>query len=214
MPIMITIVDYGMGNLGSIRNMLSRLGVEATISSDAAAIGRADRLILPGVGAFDLAMENLEQRGLLPVLNDRVIDEKVPVLGICLGMQLFSTGSDEGTRPGLGWIDARSVRFEFPDDGVRRRLPHMGWNSIRVRQSSGILDERHEDSRYYFVHSYHVRCNDPALVLATTEYGGLEFHSAVLKGNIVGTQFHPEKSHKYGMRLLANFSRDNAGAAG
>jgi imidazole glycerol-phosphate synthase subunit HisH len=204
---MITIVDYGMGNLGSIRNMLSRLRVRAQITADPTIVAQASSLILPGVGAFDLAMTNLEQRELLPILHERVIAAGVPVLGICLGMQLFSQGSDEGERPGLGWIDARAVRFAFADDGVKRRLPHMGWNSIEVCQASAILDDRFEESRYYFVHSYHVRCADPALVLASTTYGGVKFDSAILKGNIMGTQFHPEKSHKFGMRLLANFAR-------
>jgi len=211
---MITIVDYGMGNLGSIRNMLARIGVPSIISSEAHALSTASAIILPGVGAFDRAMENLDERGLLPVLNDRVLGAKVPVLGICLGMQLFALDSEEGTRPGLGWIDAHVVRFSFPADGVRRRLPHMGWNSVLVRKQSDILDDRYEDSRYYFVHNYHVRCRTTEDILAATEYGGVEFHSAVLKANIMGTQFHPEKSHKYGMRLLSGFARLTAGATG
>jgi imidazole glycerol-phosphate synthase subunit HisH len=201
----IAIVDYGMGNLGSIRNMLSRIGAESIITSDPLVIEQAEKLILPGVGAFDLAMQNLNDRGLLPVLNAMVRVNRTPVLGICLGMQLMSSGSEEGARPGLGWIDARTVRLAFPDDGVRRRLPHMGWSTIRVHRPSSILDDRYEESRYYFVHSYHVRCGDPSLVLASTEYGGIEFHSAIIRDNIMGTQFHPEKSHKYGLRLLNNF---------
>ena len=202
---MIAIVDYGMGNLGSIRNMLSRIGVESVITCDPRVIESAQRIILPGVGAFDLAMQNLRSRELVPVLNARVLEQRVPVLGICLGMQLFSSASDEGTLPGLGWIDARAVRFDFPNDGMKRRLPHMGWNTITVHQSSELLDNRYEESRYYFVHTYHVRCADPRCVLASTDYEGVEFHSAVGCGNIMGTQFHPEKSHKYGMRLLENF---------
>ena len=202
---MIAIVDYGMGNLGSIRNMLSRIGVASIVTSDPVVIGTAERLILPGVGSFDVAMQNLRARNLVDVLNARVLEKSVPVLGICLGMQLFSKGSDEGSLPGLGWIDARTKRFVFPDDGVKRRLPHMGWNSVRIHQDNVIFRNRYEESRYYFVHTYHVTCNDPSVILASSTYGDVEFTSAVARGNIVGTQFHPEKSHKYGLRLLSNF---------
>ena len=207
---MIAIVDYGMGNLGSIRNMLSRIGVESQITSDEALIERAEKIILPGVGAFDLAMQNLRQRNLLDVLNNKVLAQKVPTLGICLGMQLMSNESEEGREKGLGWVDARTVRLAFPNDGITRRLPHMGWSAITVRQPSQILETSDGESRYYFVHSYHVRCDDPSTVLATTEYGGVEFHSAIINENILGVQFHPEKSHRYGLRLLENFANMNA----
>lgn len=202
---MIAIVDYGMGNLGSIRNMLSRIGAESIITSDVDLIEQAEKLILPGVGAFDMAMQSLNERRLIPVLNAKVLHNRTPVLGICLGMQIMSRGSEEGTRPGLGWIEAKTIRFVFPSDGVKHRLPHMGWNTIRVQQPNDLLRDNYEESRYYFVHSFHVRCDDPSLVLALTEYGGVEFHSMVVRDNIVGAQFHPEKSHKYGLRLLENF---------
>ena len=202
---MIVIIDYGMGNLGSIHNMLNRIGAPSEITSDPRKIGLADKLILPGVGAFDRAVQSLNRLDLLPVLNERVLDRKVPILGICLGMQLLSLRSEEGELPGLGWIDAETVRFAFEGENAALKIPHMGWNTIEVRRSSPILDDRHEDSRFYFVHSYHVRCADEANVLATTRYG-IEFHAAVIRGNIMGTQFHPEKSHKFGLKLLKNFT--------
>ena len=206
---MIAIIDYGMGNLGSIHNMLNRIGAPSEITSDPRKIGLADKLILPGVGAFDRAVQSLNRLGLLPVLNERVLERKVPILGICLGMQLLSLRSEEGELPGLGWIDAETVRFAFEGENADLKIPHMGWNTIEVKRSSPILDDRHEESRFYFVHSYHVRCADEANVLATTRYG-IVFHAAVIRGNIMGTQFHPEKSHKFGLKLLENFT-DYAG---
>lgn len=202
---MIAIIDYGMGNLGSIHNMLNRIGAPSVITSDPRKIVSADKLILPGVGAFDRAMESLDRLGLLPILNDKVLERKVPILGICLGMQLLSRRSEEGDMKGLGWIDAETVRFAFEGENAALKIPHMGWNTIEVKRSSPILDDRHEESRFYFVHGYHVRCADEANVLATTRYG-IVFHSAVIQGNIMGTQFHPEKSHKFGLKLLKNFT--------
>ena len=200
----IAIIDYGMGNVGSIRNMLLRIGASSCITSDPTEIRRADKLILPGVGAFDNAMSSLQRLDLVPLLKERVLGAKTPILGICLGMQLLSQRSEEGQLEGLGWIEAETVRFRFPPEDAGLRLPHMGWNAISVRRPSPILDDLHDDSRFYFVHTYHVRCRDEASVLATTTYG-IEFHSAVINGNIMGTQFHPEKSHKFGLRILSNF---------
>ncbi|MCW5941735.1 MAG: imidazole glycerol phosphate synthase subunit HisH [Fimbriimonadaceae bacterium] len=200
---MVTIVDYGMGNLGSIRNMLLRIGAESTITSDPADVRSAEKLILPGVGAFDRAMQNLEERGLVGPLNERVLRDGVPILGICLGMQLFCRGSEEGVRPGLGWIEADSVRFAN-DGPTPLKLPHMGWNTVSVRGEPPIFRDRFDDTRFYFVHTYHVRCADDRNVYATTTYG-TEFHSSVGRDNIVGTQFHPEKSHRFGLKLLRNF---------
>lgn len=197
-----------MGNSGSIRNMLSRLGLESTISGNPDSLLSASHIILPGVGSFDRAMENLESLELVGTLRKRVLEDEVPFLGICLGMQLLSKRSEEGVREGLGWIDAETIRFRF--NGVDDlRVPHMGWNSINVARRSQILDNRYPESRYYFVHSYHVHCSREENVLATTRYG-FEFHSAVVERNIVGTQFHPEKSHKFGLRLLANFAGSEA----
>lgn len=199
---MIVIVDYGMGNLRSILNKFERMDVEAKISADPGDIERADKLILPGVGAFDAAMQNLRQRNLIPVLEKKVLQEKTPILGICLGMQLFSRHSEEGNVEGLGWIDARTIRFQSNGNGLK--VPHMGWNSITVNGGSHLLDGLGTGSRFYFVHSYHVCCDDPVDRLATTNYG-IDFTSMVQHGNILGAQFHPERSHRYGAKLLENF---------
>ncbi|CAJ37094.1 imidazole glycerol phosphate synthase subunit HisH [Methanocella arvoryzae] len=201
---MIVIVDYGMGNLRSILNKFERMEVEAKISSDPAEIERADKLVLPGVGAFDAAMQNLRQRGLIPVLEKKVLREKTPIMGICLGMQLFTKHSEEGNVAGLGWIDARTVRFRLNGSGLR--VPHMGWNSITVDRDWQAMNGLETGSRFYFVHSYHVCCNDPADRLATTNYG-IDFTSMVQRDNILGVQFHPERSHRYGAQLLENFVR-------
>ena len=203
--IMIVIIDYGLGNLASIGNMLKKIGVEATISSDKDAIARADKLVLPGVGAFDVGMRNLIDRDLITILHEQVLEERTPILGICLGLQLFGTESAEGTRPGLGWIDARSIPFHSPPAGPSR-VPHMGWNNLHPRTTSPLLGNLPEDSRFYFVHSYHLECHDPADVIAVTEYG-YEFPSVVARENVLGTQFHPEKSHRFGASLMENFAR-------
>lgn len=202
---MIAIVDYGMGNLGSIRNMLLYLGVDSEITSDPSRIAAARKLILPGVGAFDRAMTNLRERGLIPVLDGEVLEKGKPVLGICLGMQLLGRRSEEGTLPGLGWIEADTIRFRFDPGLAHLKIPHMGWNRVTVSRSGSIMDHLPPEPRFYFVHSYHVRCDREENVLATASYG-FEFHAAVIRGNILGTQFHPEKSHKFGLALLKNFA--------
>jgi glutamine amidotransferase len=197
---MITVIDYGMGNVGSIANMLRKLGIPSVVSHLEDDIARADRLILPGVGAFDHGMRNLRERGLVPVLEEQVHERGTPVLGICLGMQLFGTGSEEGCEPGLGWIDARSVRFRA-DAGVK--VPHMGWNTVSASDTAGAWLPAH--ARYYFVHSYHLDCRDEADVAGRTTYG-YPFVSAVRRGNVTGVQFHPEKSHRFGLELLREFT--------
>ena len=201
---MITIIDCGMGNLGSILNMLKKIGVTAVISSNIYDIEEAKKLILPGVGAFDNGMKNLNDRGLIPLINRKVLVDGVPILGICLGMQLFSKRSEEGVLPGLGWIDAETVRFRFNSAGTNLKIPHMGWNFVDIRRENLLFRGMDENPRFYFVHSYHVICNNSSDVLTTTSYG-YNFISAVNKENIFGVQFHPEKSHKFGMRLLSNF---------
>jgi glutamine amidotransferase len=201
---MIVIVDYGMGNLGSIANMLKKLGAEAVITSDKSVIAAADKIILPGVGAFDNGMKNLERLGLLPVLHRKALEEKVPVLGICLGMQLLTRGSEEGDLPGLGWINAETLKFRFDKASSGLKVPHMGWNTVTVNGGNGLFKDIGDEPRFYFVHSYYVKCNEQSDILATTSYGH-EFTSAVTRGNIMGTQFHPEKSHKFGMKVLKNF---------
>jgi glutamine amidotransferase len=203
---MIVIIDYKMGNVGSILNMLKKIGASAKISADPQDIEAANRLILPGVGAFDQGMANLADSGLIPLLNRRVLEEQCPILGICLGMQLMSKRSEEGTRDGLGWMEAETRRFKFEQSQSQLKIPHMGWNTVNPLDRSGLFAGFEEPPRFYFVHSYHVCCADPGDVLGTTTYG-YEFTSAVRKNNILGTQFHPEKSHKFGMRLLHNYSQ-------
>jgi glutamine amidotransferase len=201
---MITIIDYGMGNLGSVQNMFKRIGVQTEISGDANVIAKATKILLPGVGAFDAAMQKITDSSLDEVLNQKALVEKVPVLGICLGMQLLTNGSEEGNLPGLGWVDAQTVKFKFEAD-TKLKIPHMGWNRIYPQKQSALLDNLPPEPRFYFVHSYHVQCNNPKDVLGTTSFGG-DFHSMLQHENIYGAQFHPEKSHKFGMKLLKNFA--------
>lgn len=203
---MIVIVDYGMGNLGSILNMLKKIGTEATISSNISDIKKAKKLILPGVGAFDNGMKNLHDFGLLSILNDRVIKSKVPILGICLGMQLFTKKSEEGKRRGLGWIDAETIRFSFDQKQTGLKIPHMGWNSLKIQRKSPLFNDFFQESRFYFVHSYHVKCSNKNDILTKTHYG-YDFVSSIIQDNIIGIQFHPEKSLKFGMKFLENFMK-------
>ncbi|HRE51721.1 MAG TPA: imidazole glycerol phosphate synthase subunit HisH [Flavitalea sp.] len=202
---MITIIDYGMGNLGSIQNMFKRIGAASQITGDIGKIASASKLLLPGVGAFDAAMTRIAESGILDILNKKVVEDKTPVLGICLGMQLLSRSSEEGKLPGLGWVSARTIRFNFPQDSSLK-VPHMGWNRVNEVNKSELTRDLPEEPRFYFVHSYYVMADDPADVLMTTHYGH-EFHSVIQHNNIYGAQFHPEKSHKFGMKLLENFSR-------
>ena len=199
---MITIVDYGMGNLGSIRSMLRRVGVRSAITGDPAEIARASKILLPGVGSFDAAMEQIHDRGLRKVLDRKALAERVPTLGICLGMQLITPGSEEGGRAGLGWVDAETCRF--PADG-RLKVPHMGWNEVEPTRPSPLTAGLPPDSRFYFVHSYFVRTDRPSDTVLAARYG-VTFAAALEAGNVFGAQFHPEKSHRFGMQLLANFA--------
>jgi len=201
----IVIVDYQMGNLGSIGNMLKKLGARAVITSEAARLMRADKLILPGVGAFDNGMQNIERLGLRPLLDKKVLEEKTPILGICLGMQLITRRSQEGSLPGLGWVEADTVRFGFNPNG-KLKIPHMGWNHIIPNGAHPLFTGLESEARFYFVHSYHAACDRKEDVLAFTSHG-YEFAAAIGRGNIMGTQFHPEKSHKFGLKLLDNFIR-------
>lgn len=203
---MITIIDIGMGNLLSISNMLAKLKIKSTISHNIEYIENAEKLILPGVGSFDNAMNSLNKNNLIPILSKRVIKDKVPILGICLGMQLFSKKSEEGDLPGLSWIDGETVRFHF--NGNRNmKIPHMGWNTVTVRDMESLFKGMNGEIRFYFVHSYYLKCYDESDILSTTSYG-FEFVSSIRRGNIYGTQFHPEKSHKFGMQLFRNFAEN------
>ncbi len=202
---MVTIVDYGVGNLGSIANMARRAGTNCVVSGDPQVLSTAKRLILPGVGAFDRAMAKLEERGLIPVLTERAMERRVPTLGLCLGMQLFGRGSEEGSRPGLGWIAADNRRFQFSAPAATPlKVPHMGWNYIEPAAPAALLERMPPEPRFYFVHSYHLHCDDPADVMCWTTYG-YRFASGIHRGNLWGTQFHPEKSHTFGLALLKNF---------
>lgn len=201
---MIVIIDYGMGNLNSIKNMFKKIGIPATISSNIDLIRSADKLILPGVGAFDNGMKNIKEMGLIEVLNEMILNLKRPILGICLGMQLMTLSSEEGILPGLGWINGNTERFK-QQELVHHRIPNIGWNTLSINQLHPLLDGIDSDYRFYFVHSYHVCCNDPDNVIATTLYG-IRFTSAFARGNIMGVQFHPEKSLRFGFKIFQNFA--------
>ncbi|MBN8692474.1 MAG: imidazole glycerol phosphate synthase subunit HisH [Bacteroidetes bacterium] len=200
---MLLIVDYGLGNLVSVKNMFKKLGVEAIISDDLAKIDSATKLILPGVGAFDNGINLIKQKGLLDVLNKRALIDKIPVLGICLGMQLLTKSSEEGNESGLGWIDAQTIKFTFSDNKLK--IPHMGWDYVDVKKENRLIDKK-PGQRFYFVHSYYVKCNNQNDVIATCNYGD-EFTCMFNHENIYGAQFHPEKSLKFGMEVLSNFSK-------
>lgn len=201
---MIAIVDYGAGNVASIANMLKRLGQAAVLSSDPAVLEQAEKLILPGVGHFDYGMEKLEASGIIPLLNRRVLEEKIPILGICLGLQLFTRRSDEGVRPGLGWIDAETIAFDRNRLGLTDRIPHMGWSTLQVVRSSRIFTPLDAAARFYFVHSFHLQCQQREDVIGQITHG-YPIDVAVERGNIFGVQFHPEKSHRFGIEVLRNF---------
>jgi glutamine amidotransferase len=203
---MLVIIDYGMGNTGSIVNMLKKIGVDATLSAEYDKIQKAHKLILPGVGAFDKAMTNLQTLGIIPLLNRKVIEQKTPILGICLGLQLLAKRSEEGQLPGLGWIDAEVKKFRFKMDQSYLKIPHMDWDLIKIKKESLLLRDLGKNARFYFVHSYHMVCNDSEDELTETLYG-YNFTSSIQKNNILGVQFHPEKSHKFGLKLLTNFVR-------
>lgn len=199
----LTVVDYGMGNVGSILNMLKKIGHPAKSGCCPDDLVGASRLILPGVGTFDQGMSQIQARGLRSVLDQLVLQEAVPVLGICLGMQLLGQSSEEGTLPGLGWLKARTRRFQL-DPAGNLKIPHMGWNLTRPVPGAHLFAGYDEIPRFYFVHSYHVVCENQCDVQATTRHG-YDFTAAVGARNILGVQFHPEKSHRFGMKLLRNF---------
>jgi imidazole glycerol-phosphate synthase subunit HisH len=200
---MITIVDYGTSNVASVQNMLRKLGFSSIITSTRKDIENAQTIILPGVGLFDAAMNNLENLGLVETLQYKAKIEKVPFLGICLGMQLLGDSSEEGEKCGLGLIKSRSKKFSFPEN-KKLKVPHMGWNAAITQKSSELFAGYDEQPYFYFVHSYHVVCEESADVLAQANYG-IQFTASVQRENVSGVQFHPEKSHKFGMQLLRNF---------
>ena len=203
MPLKVTIVDYGTGNINSVKKCLDRIGISSIVSSDIKEIITADKIVLPGVGHFKKAMSNLRELNLLDALNHAVLIDLKPVLGICLGMELMGRESEEGNAKGLGWFDAKIVRFR-PSETNKYKVPHTGWNQIRIRKNSPLMKNVPELSEFYFVHSYHLKIEDESDLLNETEYE-IVFPSAVEKGNIFGVQYHPEKSHDVGIQLLRNF---------
>lgn len=202
---MLTIVDYDTGNLRSVQNMLKSLGVASRISGARADILSASKLILPGVGHFDFGMRSLKQLDLIGALNEQVLEKKTPVLGICLGFQLLTRGSEEGSEPGLGWIAADTRRFERSRMVAALRIPHMGWADTEFRASSPLFAKIEPTPRYYYVHSYHVVADSESDELCHAVHG-YRFVAGVERGNIAGVQFHPEKSHRFGKAVLANFA--------
>lgn len=199
---MVAIIDCGLGNLGSIANMLDVIGVRSTITDSEKEIDSADHIILPGVGSFDTGMSNLQIKGLDEVIKNQAIAGK-PILGICLGMQLLGRGSEEGALPGLGLIPFDNVKFSFELDS-NLKIPHMGWDVVEFKKDIPLLEGIYGRQRYYFVHSYHAVCDRDENVMMTCDYG-YNFAAAVCKDNVYGVQFHPEKSHSFGMKIFDNF---------
>ena len=204
---MIAILNYGLGNLASIKNMFKRIGVEAEITDNHDVIKNATKILLPGVGHFKQGMTNLKEGGFVELLQEEVVVNKKPILGICLGAQLMTKHSEEGDVDGLGWVDANTVKFDTQKLG-RLPVPHMGWSDVAFASDIELWKDVKEDPRFYFVHSYHFSFNNKEDVAATADYG-YEFACAFKRGNVYGTQFHPEKSHKFGMKVFENFSKLN-----
>ena len=200
----VSIIDYGHGNLGSILNMINRIGGSATLVSDPKNLASARKIILPGIGAFDSGMNALQNRGFIEVLLKKVTEEGAPLLGICLGMQMLGDFSEEGVSKGLGLIDGGCVRFRNTSNDPKLKIPQIGWNEVLPTKDSKLLCNIDATPRFYFVHSYHFVCQNEADIAATSEFGG-SFVAAVERKNIFGVQFHPEKSHRFGMKLIQNF---------
>ncbi len=192
-----------MGNLRSVLKAFERNNLKATVSDKISDLEKSKKIVLPGVGHFKKGKENLDNLGLSDILNHKVKNDKTPILGICLGMQLMTMFSEEGNKEGLGWIDAKTIRFKFPDN--KTKIPHMGWNNIVKKKKHTILDSINSNDLFYFVHSYHVICNKSEDVLSKSHYG-FEFVSSFQKENIIGIQFHPEKSHDNGLKILKSFA--------
>ncbi len=201
----ITIIDYGVGNLASVKNMLKKAGFESVLASDNSSIENADKIILPGIGAFDHCMQRFNASGLRSLVTRKVIEEKVPLLGICVGLQMLMENSEEGSEPGLGWIAGKTVKFKKEKLGDLK-IPHMGWTDVEIVKSSELTKDLGNEPRFYFVHSFYVQPDNKEDELLRANYG-YDFTAAVSRDNIYGVQFHPEKSHKYGMKVLENFSR-------
>lgn len=200
----IAVIDYGVNNVGSVMNALRRVGTSPYVARSAADLATATAMVLPGIGAFDTGVKNLREHGLFDAIKERVAAD-VPILGICLGMQLLTRGSEEGTLEGLSLVDAHTKKFDFDDATARvLKIPHMGWHETKCKDV-GLFDGLlADDTRFYYVHSYHVVCEDPGDAAATCHYGA-EFVSALHRKHVYGTQFHPEKSHRFGLRVFDNY---------
>ena len=203
---MITLIDYGVGNIFAFQNVYKRLNIPTRIAKTAADLKNSEKLILPGVGAFDFAMEQLNASGMRQILDELVLDKKVPIIGICVGMQMMGNRSDEGSAEGLKWIDADIIKFDESLIQQRTKLPHMGWNDVSPLSGHPLFNGLEQDSIFYFLHSYYFNCNNKEDIIAVSDYG-ISFASAVNSNNVYGIQFHPEKSHQYGEKLLNNFAQ-------
>jgi glutamine amidotransferase len=204
----ISIINYGCGNIGSVVNMLKHIGVDVEVITESEQVKKATKFILPGVGKWDAGVQSLKESGVLSALEERVLNDKVPLLGICLGMQLLLNTSEEGQLPGLGWIDGTVKTFDFKHfDSIAKRLavPHMGWNSVEKFHKCPLTESLTDESKFYFVHSFYVEVEDRKNILLRTHYGH-DFTSGIRKENIYGLQFHPEKSHKHGMNVMKSFA--------
>jgi imidazole glycerol-phosphate synthase subunit HisH len=202
--LMIAIIDYGLGNVRAFANVYHKLNIPAKVAKKAEDLKDADKIILPGVGAFDHAIELLARSGMRQILDELVLHLHIPVLGICVGMQMLAFSSEEGSRPGLGWIDGEVKKFKASSE-LTLYFPHMGWNNVKPKENNGLFHTLDIDGRFYFLHSYYFQCHRNEDIIAVTDYGG-EFACAVNSGNVFGVQFHPEKSHQWGVQLLNNFA--------
>lgn len=203
---MIAIIDYGLGNVRAFENVYARLNMATVVARSAEDLRGAERVILPGVGAFDYAMSLLDGSGMKQALTELVVDKGVPVLGVCVGMQMLAIDSEEGKLPGLGWVDGHVKKIDVSQQDGPIRVPHMGWNAIALARPTALTSGIGDDATFYFLHSYYFSCNSADDVLAETAYGD-SFPCAVGTGNVYGVQFHPEKSHRWGVKLLENFAR-------
>jgi len=203
---MIGILNYGLGNIKAFENIYRKLHIPVKVLNSKDDFDGITKLILPGVGAFDHAMTTFNQSGLREISEKMILEEKMPVIGICVGMQMLAASSDEGKLPGLGWIKGKVHRFDESKINFATHLPHMGWNDVKVKPDSPIFVEFPTNPKFYFLHSYYFECDNASDIIATSEYG-IEFTCAVNHENVFGVQFHPEKSHEYGIKLLENFSK-------
>jgi len=203
---MITIIDYGLGNIHAFTNVYKRLNIETRVACKKNDLKEATKLILPGVGAFDHAMIMLNKSGMRETLNELVLVKRIPIIGVCVGMQILGKYSDEGTLPGLGWIDGIVKKFDASMIIFKTHLPHMGWNNIKTNGSNPLFYNLNSTARFYFLHSYYFQCVNQSEVISTTDYG-ITYASAINSNNIFGVQFHPEKSHSNGIQVLNNYSR-------